>query len=298
MNKFEKRWFITTLFILAILFDVRSSFAFVNFFDVKSSDPWEATLKTEYTFETGVDSQDGDFSVGHSELGLKKEFKLENGLPVDFGIAMDHYTIHDDTPVDLPASLQSKGIILGAKMPMPFTTSDYLFMGVSMGAYLQSAGDHAFHSSAFRFKNRLYGIYKKDERFIFVMGVMANPDYEERAVRPFAGMQYLINDRWSIHFLSDDPFVAYRLSDRTTLKCQLSIINDEFEVVSGSRRGEIVNINEYHIGLGVEHEIKKDMNVQGTVGWATGRKYEYLKDGGKVVPEDGIFLGLSLNLGF
>lgn len=267
------------------------------FVEVDSSAPWHVTQKSEYVEETDVDSQNGNFSVGKSSLSFKKEYKYSNGLPVDLTFSIDHYVIHDDTAVDLPASLQSKGVMVGTKLPMPFVKNKRFFIGVDSGAYFQSAKDHGFDSSTFRSKSRVFGIYKQGE-FVFVAGVRIQPEYEENGMMPFVGFQYILNDQWSFHFLSNEPYIAYHLNDRVTLMCKTGGYFDEFEVAEGGRKGEIVKVTEAHAGLGVAYEAGDNVSVEADIGWAFARKYEYLKNGGKITPDDGLYAGVTFKLKF
>ena len=111
-----------------------------------------AKLETSYChLKTAIDMCDT----------LIQEYKFDNGLPLEIGLDFNHYMIDDGTSVDLPASLQSKGLNIGTKFPMPYVDSEEWFVGVDLGVYFQTAKSHALHSSAFRSKNKIYGIYKK-----------------------------------------------------------------------------------------------------------------------------------------
>jgi len=274
------------------------SFAGGIFVELDSSQPWHITQKSDYVVESDVDAQDGNFSVGRTALSIKKEYKYPNGLPVDLTFSIAQYYLHDETTVDLPASLQSKGITLGTKMPMPFVTDDRFFIGLDTGAYFQTAKEHNFDSSAFRSKNRIYGIFKENDQFVFVAGGMYQTDYEDMALMPFVGFQYILNDQWSFHFLSDEPSVNYRLNERATVKWQFGAYRDEFEVVSGARKGEIVKITDLHTALGFDYEIREGITFQVSAGWAFNRSYEYLNDGGKVVPDNNFFFGYVFKMFF
>ena len=206
--------------------------------------------------------------------------------------------IDDGTSVDLPASLQSKGLNIGTKFPMPYVDSEEWFVGVDLGVYFQAAKSHALHSSAFRSKNKIYGIYKKTDDFIIVAGAEFRPDYEDQSVLPFVGFKYVVNDQWQFNFLSNQPYIAYQMNERTTWKLNLGGYLDEFEVMNGGRKGDIVKIREFHIGLGLDYKITDDIQFQPCIGWALGRQYEYLKNGGKVVPEDSLFVGYKVKIIF
>jgi len=275
-------------------------FSAPQFYSAGSSGPLTVTQKTDYVFKTGVQSQDGHFFIGKTGLNLKKQYRLDNGLPLEFAVSLDHYVLQDRTTVDLPASLQSKGLSVGTKFPMPFVADDRIFLGLDAGPYFQTAKDHDFSSDAFRFKSRIYGIYKdKDnDQLIFAAGIMADSGYEDRVVTPFAGFTYIVNDRWSLNFLSNEPAVIYRMNDRMTWKGMFSIWRDEFEVVSGARKGDIVKMSEFHAGIGMEYQVSSGVSFQVSGGWAFNRKYEYLKNGGKVIPDDGFFLGYCLKAKF
>ena len=268
------------------------------FFELDSTSPWHVAQRSEYVPKRDAGSQDGSFAVGRELIEFKKEYKHKSGMPIDVSFVLDHYYLRDGTSVDLPASLQRKGMSVGVKVPMPFVESDCLFIGADLGPYFQSAGEHNFSSSAFRVKSKLYGIYKPSDRFIFVAGASWRTDYEDQALMPFAGIQYIMNDQWSLHFLSNEPFIAYQANERTVFKFKLVNYNDEFEVVSGARKGDIVKMNELHAGLGLGYDISDNVSVELDMGWAFARKYEYLQNGGKVAPDDGIFAGLKISAQF
>jgi len=266
----------------------------------KGWSPWAVSQQTDYVFERKVHAQEGRFLIGRAGLSLKREYRFENGLPLEFFLGWDHFAIYDRTPVDLPASLQSKGLSIGTKIPMPFVEDKRFFLGLDAGSYFQTAKDHGFDRDAFRMKSRIYGIYREQEkaRLILAAGVMVYSGYEDQTVLPFIGFKYDLNDRWSVNFLSNEPFIAYRMNDRTRWKWQLGGYRDEFEVVSGSRKGDVVKINEFHAAMGFEHDFLNGMRFEILGGWAFNRKYEYHKTAGKVVPEDGAFIGYAFKASF
>lgn len=295
----DNRFFRFFLWLLFLIFEISSAgLASGIFVELDSSAPWHITQRSEHVFKSDAESQEGDFTISRTFLGLKKECKCKNGLPIDFSFSLGHYYVKDGTAVDLPSSLQSKGMGLGTKMPMPFVGGDPFFIGLDLGGYFQSAKEHDFDSRSFRVKSRLYGIYKSNDKFVFVAGTMWRPGYEDQAVMPFAGLKYIMNDHWSFHFLSDEPSINYKFNEQMTIKCQFRWYRDEFEVVSGGRKGDIVKISEMHTGLGLDYDINDDISVQSDIGWAFARKYEYLKNGGKVVPEGSLFFGAKLNIKF
>lgn len=274
--------------------------SFTRPFLSRSTEPLVVSQKLDYGFQDGVQSQAGEFSVARAGVNLKKQYKVKDVLPVEFSFALEHYMIHDDTSVDLPASLESKGASLGTKFPMPFVEDDRFFIGLDAGPYFQTAKNHDVDSDAFRFHSRVYGIYrdKKQGRLILAAGMMVYSGYEDRAILPFAGFQYAINDRWDLNFLSNEPFVAYHINEKTTWKWKFGGYHDEFEVISGARKGDVVKIDEFHTGMGIEHSISDDIRFEVSGGWAFNRKYEYLKGGGKVVPDNGVFIGYTLRAEF
>ena len=290
-------YFAAALWVCCTVVFLPEGFAENIFIELDSSAPWHVTPRADYVFETGVKAQSGDFSVGRTGISLKKEYRHSSGMPVDLTISVDQYFLHDETAVDLPASLQSKGLMLGTKIPMPFVQGEHFFLAVNSGLYFQSAGHHAFHSGTVRSKNRISGIYKK-EKLILAAGVMLQPDYEDSDVVPFAGFQYMMNDQWSFHFLSHEPYIAYRFNEQVTFRCTMGGYRDEFETAQGARKGDIVRISELHAGLGIDYVISDAVRLQADAGWAFARKYEYLKNGGKVVPDDGLFLGFALKMKF
>ncbi|HSA31559.1 MAG TPA: DUF6268 family outer membrane beta-barrel protein [Candidatus Omnitrophota bacterium] len=259
---------------------------------------WKLHQSTSYAFERDARSQSGGLSVGITSFKLDKEYKFDNGMPLDLGIDIDHYMIHDTTAADLPPSLQSKGVTAGIKIPMPFTENEQWYMGLSTGAYFQTAGNHAFPSSSFRSKNRVYGIYKPSDALILVAGVGYNPDYEDNTVLPFLGIKYRFNERWTLRALSTQPSLAYQMNDKTELRLEGSIHTDEFEVNDGVRKGDIVKVSDYRVGLGASYQFNEDWKLSSGAGLALGGQYEYLQNGGKVALDRGFYLSYALTWKF
>ncbi len=263
-----------------------------------SANPWKVQQRAEHILKTDAAAQTGGLGVWISSLSVKRELKLENGLPIDLGFSVTHYHVSDSTPVDLPASLESKGITVGTKFPVPFVTDDRFFIGLDTGAFYQTASDHACPSAAFRSKNRAYLIFRRGPETIWVAGVRYTTDYEDRSTMPFIGVRHRFNENWSIDFLSDRPQVRYQADARTVIFAEIVPTQDEFEVVDGSRRGNIVQVRDLRAGLGVRRSINADVEISLMAGWAFSRQYEYLQGGGKVVPEDGIYAGYALSAKF
>jgi len=261
-----------------------------------ASSPWEIAQTQDFVAATDVSDQEGDVSIARTGLRLKKVYKHPVGLPLEVSASADHYLIHDGTQVDLPPSLQSKGLTVGTKFPMPFMEGRRFFLGFDTGAYWQTAQDHALHSGSFRSKNKFYAAFRKGQT-VMAAGAIVRPGYEE-ALIPFAGFQYVLNENWSVHFLSDEPSVAYRVNDRLTMRCLLSGYHDEFEVTRGSRQGDVVKLQEWHAGLRADYAVSRTVQIQVMTGWAFGRVYEYLENGGKVVADDGIVMGFNVRAEF
>ncbi|MFP4473042.1 MAG: hypothetical protein ACLFPX_04120 [Candidatus Omnitrophota bacterium] len=268
-------------------------------FSVDATAPWQIRHKTYHTLESDVESQGGKFAITETALLLKKEYKIEKRLPVELGWSIKNFAVEDSSPVDLPASLQSKGMTLGAKFPIPYVKHPNFFLGVDAGAFFQTAKDHAFHSAAFRSKNRIYAIYRPEDRLTAVAGVMYRLDYEDGSLMPILGLKYEFNDHWSLNLLSDEPFIAYEVNDRTRWKLEFGGLGDEFEVTEGPRQGDIVKTGGVRLGLGLEHKLHQNVALTASVGWSFNRKYEYLTGArGKVVPEDALYAGYRVAINF
>ncbi len=263
-----------------------------------SSKPWEMKHFTSYAFARDARAQAGDFSVAVTSLKMVKECKFDNGMPLDIGVDFNHYLLGDATAVDLPSSLQSKGLTAGVKFPMPFVEGDVWFMGVSTGAYFQTVKDYAFPSSTFRSKNRVYGIYKPSDDLIIVGGVGYNTDYEDQDLVPLIGIKYQFNERWALNALSLNPNLSYQVNEKTELRLEGMIYSDEFEVTEGARKGDIVSISDYRVGLGVTHEFSEGLKAGLSAGLSLGGTYEYLQNGGKVAVDDGIYVAYNVSWKF
>jgi len=291
----------TGLLFLAVVsvygsFGCFNALAQANFSEWNAASPWEIIQIQDFVASTDVSAQEGGVSVARTGLKFKRIYKHSSGLPLEFSASLDHYMIHDGTNVDLPPSLQSKGLMIGTKFPMPFMEGRTFFLGFDSGAYWQTAQDHAFHSGAFRSRHKVYAAFRKDQT-ILAAGTIVRPGYDE-AVVPFVGVQYVFNERWSLHILSDEPSLDYRVNDRLTLRCLMSGYHDEFELTQGSRKGDVVKIQEWHVGLGADYAVSRTSRIQMAAGWAFGRTYEYLENGGKLVADDGVFFGVKVQAEF
>jgi hypothetical protein len=267
-------------------------------YQARGSGKFEAQHYFSHVFKKGIRAQEGNFSISKTGLRVNNTYTFENGLPLEYSLTFDHYKLNDSSVVKLPSSLQSKGMNLGTKIPMPFLPKGRVFLGIDAGTSLQTANDHGFYSDSLRFNSRLTGIYRRGQDLIMAAGVMIRSGYDSRPVIPFIGFRYMLNERWTINALSMEPSVVYRLTDKTALKWLFSGYRDEFEVNGGTRDGQIVTISEFHAGISIEHDVTEDMRFQVSSGWAFNRKYEYSNNGGKIVPDDGILIGWSLKAAF
>ncbi len=265
---------------------------------LKSSQSWNMSHSTSYAFSRDAQAQAGDLTVAVTSLNMTKEYKFENGMPLDLGVDVQQYFINDTTTVDLPPSLQRKGLTAGVKFPMPFVEGEHWFMGVSTGAYFQTAQEHAFPSAAFRSKNRVYGIYKSSDDFILVGGFGYNVDYEDLEVVPLIGIKYKFNDQWTLNALSTNPNLAYQVDEKTELRLEAFIYRDEFEVSDGARKGDVIKVSDYRAGFGISHELSEEVSIGANVGWALAGRYEYLHNGGKVALDNGAYVAYNVSWKF
>lgn len=293
---FKRSWIVSVGMVCVMTSGAHA--AILGTIKLDSSKPWEMSHFASYAFARDASAQAGDLSVAMTSLKMVKECEFDNGMPLDVGVDFNQYLLDDTTGVDLPSSLQSKGLTAGVKFPMPFVEGDEWFMGVSTGAYFQTVKDYAFPSSTFRSKNRVYGIYKRSADLIAVGGVGYNTDYEDQDVVPLVGIKYQFNERWVLNALSLNPNLAYQMNEKTELRLEGMIYSDEFEVTEGARKGDIVSISDYRVGLGVTHEFSDGLKAGLSAGWTLGGTYEYLRNGGKVVVGDGIYAAYNVSWKF
>ncbi len=255
------------------------------------------SYKARYIKQSDVKNRSGDFSLGRTCVSFKNSYELFDTIPVDVGIGLKQFIVNDDSDVDLPNTLQSRDIRLGIRFPASFLKMERLFMGLDLLPSWSSAGDHDFASEAFRFNFAGSLIFRESEKFIVACGVWVRPEYRNKLV-PFCGLIYRPNDKLLFNFLSSEPSVSYKMTDKTKIMLELSFLASEFEVTQGTRNGEIVRISDLEAGVGLEHAFNEFFKGALSIGFAFDQKYEYYSAEEKVSPEDSLYAGYRFDLRF
>ncbi len=257
----------------------------------------KASLESRYISESDVDKQDGDLAVSETKFFFEHEFKLDNGMPVTISFMDKHTGINNDTAVFLPEQLEGRSLGLGTKFPAPFTQSDNYFIGVDVFPSMYTDRWDESSWSAFRMPFRTYLIYKRDENFIVIGGLSFRPNFDT-TVLPIIGFIYKPNDRLAFNIASDNPNIAYQLSDKTKALLEADIVNDEYEVIRNGELGRVLLYRELSTGVGLEHHFTDAITGLVSVGGVFSRSIRYEDDQGKIEPDAGMYVKARLTAKF
>ena len=255
------------------------------------------THKTRYIKQSDLKNKSGDFSLSRTSVSLKSAHEFLDTLPVDLSIRLRHFIMNDDSDVGLPNTLQSRDIKLGIRFPAPYLEMERIFIGLDLLPSWSSAGDHDFANEAFRFNFAGSLIFRESEKFIAACGVWVRPEYRNPVI-PFCGLVYSPNDKLSFDFLSSEPSVSYKITDKTKIMFEVSFLSSEFEVTYGTRKGEILRIRDLEAGVGLEYAFNEFFKGALSIGFVFDQKYEYLNAEGKVSPKNSLYVGYRFNLRF
>ncbi len=255
------------------------------------------THKLRYVNKSTTENSSGDIGFARSEFALSNSFKVLNDVPLELGIGIHRFRLDDDSGLDLPDTLQENSVNFGLRFPALFTQGKDLFMAIDLMPLWSNAGEHDFDSKSFRFNFSTSLIFRESEKFIFACGALFRPEYANSVI-PFFGVRYEPNDRLMINFLSTEPSVSYKISNKTKILLESAFLSHEFEVTSGARKGEIVRIRDLEAGVGLEHDFSESFKGVLSVGIAFERRYEYLNAKQKICPENSFYAGYRFNVCF
>jgi hypothetical protein len=259
------------------------------------------TQKTSIIAESDIKSQQGRFSQSEYSFSVSKECVLFDRMPVNNSIRLKHIDLHNGSGTELPNSLQSKGIYSRFYIPDFITENKNIFIGIDLGFSYDSAGEHDFDPDALRSIYGLSMIYSKGQDIIFLVGVMYRPQSHTESIG-FAGFRYKINDRWFLNFLSLNPYISYKINKKAKILLEFDIMSDEFEVLEGYRKGQVLSAYGFGAGVGYEYQINSNLIGKISLGSTFARKFEYYdngsKTGEKVVPENAFYAQYMLKYDF
>lgn len=258
--------------------------------------PFKVTLSDRHIMQADVDRQSGHITINDSRFAFEHEFKLDNGLPIEWGIRYKHLDINENTRTELPSHLEGQQAKIGTKFPMPFVNSDELFLGVDVMPSMYT-DDGEWKSSAFRVPFRVYGIYKKSDELIFVAGASVRIDYDQSFL-PVVGLIYKPNDELTFNLASDNPTITYKLDDKKTVFMELDFTNDEYEVTHNGQAGRVLKNREIGTGAGLNYKLTDSLNASFSGGVVCGRRLEYEDPIGKVDPDAAAYVKAKVEMNF
>lgn len=257
----------------------------------------KAILESRYITESDVDAQSGQVAISETKFSFEHEFKLDNGMPVTVLMQNKHIDINSDVAVYLPSNLVSRSLGFGVKFPAPFTQSENYFVGVDVYPSMNTDGWDETSSSALRVPGRVYLVYRRDENFMVIGGMLIRPGYDQNFF-PIVGFVYRPNDQWYFNFASDNPHITYQFSEKTKIIVEADLVNEEYEVTRNGEKGRVLFYREVSTGVGLAHDFTKSITGLVTVGSVFSRTLKYEDDIGKVQPDAGLYVKARVNINF
>lgn len=255
------------------------------------------TFSTRTMPSSDIESQDGDIDIVETAFGWEYEFKAFDKMPVELSIDAGVINLDNDgISVELPAHLKSRSLGLGVKLPAPFLDEEHFFTGWEIYPTMNTEGD-TFDGGAFRMPMRAYLIYRRDENFILIGGVTVRPDYDT-TVLPVLGLIYKPNDRLSFNLASDDPHIAYELTDKARLRWDFDYTFEEYEVNRGDSEDVVLKFQDASTGIGIECDYMEYVKAGISVGYVFNRRLEYEDGEGKVLPEGDVYVRAQIMANF
>lgn len=240
-----------------------------------------------------VDAQPGKVKITDTDFEYNYAFKAFGKLPVEFSLNHEYVSIDNTTAVKLPAHLV--GMSMGLETTLPFFNFDktYLRMDVNPSFF---SDDWVFHTSSFRIPSDVYIIYQPSQKWTFVYGVAAYPDYEN-PVLPILGFIYKPNDKLSFNIVPKRPNISYILNDKLTVYAEGgSSFNDEFEVKKDGLSNVVLRYRESHLGAGIKYKCNKFIESSLSVGGVFNRYLQYRDSLGNVHIKNGLYTELRFEI--
>jgi hypothetical protein len=246
----------------------------------------------KYMPSRSVKAMPGEVEIIEADSEYSFAFKLFEQLPIKLSVEEKYYGINDTVGVSLPAHLT--GLITDLETTLPFFWDNVYFrLGVSP-SFLND--DWGVDSSSFRIPSRYYWVYKYSPKLMLLVGVAVYPEFEDE-VLPILGFIYKPNDKWAFNIIPDRPNISYFLNEKITLFGEGGgTINEEFEVKRNSERGRVLRYKETHIGGGINYKFNRNIEATLSGGGMFGRSLRYADDQGKVVPRNGFYSEVRLQI--
>jgi len=255
----------------------------------------EIEAYVRYMPSSDAKNQSGEVEIINSGFGYTYGFTAFGKVPMKFLIDKQYISIENSTGLKLPAHLVSLSTGLEATFPFFGVDKTYLRVGVYPGFH---GDDWSFPSSSFRIPSRVFAIYKPNDKWIFILGVAALPDYETEAF-PILGLIYKPNEKFTLDLMPLRPMASYALNDKVTLFAEGAWIagGGEFEVDKGYQKNVVLKYRETRLGAGVKYKFNKYIESSISAGGAFDRSLKYRnRNLGKVRIESGPYMEFRVDI--
>ncbi|MFA5275601.1 MAG: DUF6268 family outer membrane beta-barrel protein [Candidatus Omnitrophota bacterium] len=238
-------------------------------------------------------NQSGKVSVVDSASEYNYLFKLFGRIPTQAGIAADYISINNSTQLELPSKLT--GISFGMESTLPFFNFNKTYFRLGLAPSFFSDGWN-IRMSNFRIPMRFFLINLPNDKLVFIAGVSVRPNYRDK-VLPILGFIYTPNERWVFNIVLDRPNITYNVNEKWSIFAEGDSSGGEYKVNTANFKGQILEYNEYHTGLGTSYEINKYTKLSVSGGYMFDRTIRYRnKDSGKVALEGGAYSELRVEI--
>jgi hypothetical protein len=263
---------------------------------VQARDKWILETGAQYSPVADVQVQPGSVSLTETFSRVGYETQMHGRLPFSVSFSASHVDIYQEEEVSqvrLPSHLEAQEIDLTGTMYMPFVDREDVYLRIGLTPAFYTDGE--FDSGAFRVSSKIFGIYRPDNRWTWVAGLVARPDFDPVVV-PVIGFIFRPDDRWEVNFASLSPGISYRLSDRVTVFSEFRVVSAEYEVEN--QGGRILRYRGWNAGGGVRYSVADSLRAQVSLGGCFNRRFKYADGDGKVVLDDGLYADIRLTADF
>src|SRR5262245_28670470 len=190
--------------------------------------PFFVRMGGRYSPAVDVSSQPGECEVGKLLLRIGYRSKFADGRPYYASIGPDHYIFEETTTVPLPAGAKSRGLRFGTELNLPFLDDGRDLLGVELNPTFQTTNTVGFNAHAFRVNFSTFLKIKGENDFSWIIGARIRPNYD-KSVLPMFGINWHPTEKVFINLVSEEPNIAYSLTDKTSLLWEFDYTFDEFE---------------------------------------------------------------------
>lgn len=281
---------------------VTNNFTSFEAFPTNFESGWQAALDSSYTAPSTVKFQGtrlANSDAFNVNLDIGKKFSLNDRWFLQMDLGSDNLFLDEVSGVPIPDAIHTMRFGAG----IGYHWNDKWTVTGMISPSLYRLED--VQGSDVGLAGGVLALYHANPKWMWSFGLMVAPD-SDLPVLPMAGVNWIINDQFTLQMMFPKPRLLYRIDRQWTLYTGLDMVGttfrtaDDFGVKIGMSQynNALATYRDVRLGLGVSYHVIFGLDAELEAGASVYRQIDYTKIDQKVEFDPSVYVRLGLNYRF